>query len=81
MWSISAYALSFPMGVALTYMLGSLVTQNVALLATSFAVGTLLGCLIFDFLMPSLTHIKSRRFDLAWVFVGLFVTQAVFWVL
>jgi zinc transporter ZupT len=79
--SISAYALSFPSGVALTYFMGSMITQNVALFATSLAVGTLLGCLIFDFLMPSLSQIKNRRHDLAWVFAGLVVTQAVFWVL
>jgi zinc transporter ZupT len=79
--SVSLYALSFPAGVVVTYLAGSLITQNVALFGTSLAVGTLLGCLIFDFLMPSLTHLKKRRADLAWIFVGLLATQAVFLVL
>jgi zinc transporter ZupT len=79
--SISAYALSFPAGVVLTYVLGDLITQGTALFATSVAVGTLLGCLIFDFLWPSFNHLKTKRTDLAWIVLGLLATQAVFFVI
>jgi zinc transporter ZupT len=74
-WAITAYSLSLPVGVILTLLFKANLTQNVALLATSLAVGTLLGCLIFDFLLPSLAQIGKKRMDLAWIAVGLVVTQ------
>lgn len=73
--SVSLYALSLPLGVALTFLFRSLLTPSVAMLTTSLAAGTLLGCLIFDFLLPSLSQVRNRWVALAWIFVGLFTTQ------
>jgi hypothetical protein len=75
MTSLLLYAAALPTGVALTLAYRSVFSQSLALIATSLAVGTLLGCLIFDFLMPSLNHIRARRNDLGWIVVGLGFTQ------
>ncbi len=80
-FAITIYSLSFPLGALLTVLLHSMITQTVAWIATSLAVGTLGGCLLFDFLLPSLAHLKRKRHDLAWIAVGLFVTQLVMRVL
>ncbi len=74
-FEIAVYALSLPMGVALTYTFRSVLTPSIALIATSLAAGTLLGCLIFDFLIPSLHHLRGSRRDWAWLFLGLVITQ------
>jgi zinc transporter ZupT len=79
--SVALYALSLPAGVGITLVFRRAITQNVALVAASLAVGTLLGCLIFDFLLPSLTHVRNRRHDLAWIAAGLLATQLVMRVL
>ncbi|MBC7398024.1 MAG: ZIP family metal transporter [Bdellovibrionales bacterium] len=74
-FSVSLYALSLPLGVALTLSFHSLLTPNIAILATSLAAGTLLGCLIFDFLLPSLHQVRNRWVALAWISMGLLSTQ------
>lgn len=74
--SIILYSASLPAGVVLTYTFRSYLTPFIAMLITSLAAGTLLGCLIFDFLLPSLTRMKNRRLDIAWILAGLLVTQA-----
>lgn len=75
LYSIAMYAASLPVGVILTYCCRSILTPSVALMATSLAAGTLLGCLMYDFLLPSLQHLKARRIDSAWILVGLILTQ------
>ncbi len=79
--SIAVYALSLPLGVAVTLIFKESIGHKVALVAMSVAVGTLLGCLIFDFLLPSIAHLRSRWRDLGWIALGLFLTQAVLRVL
>lgn len=74
-YSIFIYSASLPIGVALTYAFRSYFTPGVALLATSLAAGTLLGCLIFDFLIPSLVQIRRKISTLGWVVLGLFSAQ------
>ena len=69
--------LSFPAGVVLTLAYRSVFTQSIALVATSLAVGSLLGCLMFDFLIPSVSQIRNRRYDLGWIAAGLILTQFV----
>jgi len=76
-FSILAYSLALPAGVLLTLIFKQYLTQGVAVIATSLAVGTLLGCLIFDFLIPSLAHLREKRQNWGWVILGLLVTQAV----
>ncbi|MFL5813431.1 MAG: hypothetical protein ACJ763_07615 [Bdellovibrionia bacterium] len=74
---IGAYTLSFPLGVILATLLGSSQGHNVALGISGIAVGTLLGCLIFDFLIPSFFQLKQRRSHVAWIAFGLVLTQIV----
>ncbi|MDR3608345.1 MAG: hypothetical protein P4M08_13325 [Oligoflexia bacterium] len=74
-FSITAYALALPAGVLAALSFRSALTPSVALIATSLAAGTLLGCLIFDFLLPSYFHLKERKQNLAWIILGLALTQ------
>jgi zinc transporter ZupT len=74
---IGAYTLSFPLGVGLATLLGETRGQMVALGISGVAVGTLLGCLIFDFLIPSFYQLKQRRSHLAWIAFGLLLTQVI----
>lgn len=75
--SVIAYSLSLPAGVALTYSFRAYLTPFVAMLITSLAAGTLLGCLMFDFLLPSIRRMKNRRIEIAWIVAGLLLTQAI----
>jgi zinc transporter ZupT len=74
---ISAYSLSFPVGVFLAIALGTSAGRTVALMISALAVGTLLGCLIFDFLIPSFTRLRQNRSHVAWIALGLLLTQIV----
>ena len=74
--ALAGFAGALPVGVVFALCFQNSVNQKVALIATSLAVGSLLGCLIFDFLVPSLSHLKTRKMDLGWVVVGLLITQA-----
>jgi zinc transporter ZupT len=74
---IGAYTLSFPLGVGSAGLLGAARGQNVALAVSGIAVGTLLGCLIFDFLIPSFSQLKQRRSHIGWIALGLVLTQIV----
>ncbi len=73
--AISLYSISMPLGVLLTLLFKKSVTENIAFLVTSLAAGTLLGCLIFDFLLPSFHSSRSRKHALTWIAVGLCMTQ------
>lgn len=73
--SISLYALALPIGAGLTFYFRSAVTQTLAAVLMSLALGSLLGCLIFDFLIPSFAEAKNRRFDVGWLVLGLCATQ------
>jgi zinc transporter ZupT len=74
--ALAGFAGALPVGVVFALCFQNSVNQKVALIATSLAVGSLLGCLIFDFLIPSLSHLKTRKMDLGWVLIGLLITQA-----
>jgi zinc transporter ZupT len=74
---IAAYSAALPVGVAATVIFHDLFTQTTALIAASLAVGTLLGCLVHDFLIPSISELRRRRLDFGWVVLGLALTQAV----
>ncbi len=73
--SILAYSLSLPAGVILTLVFRASLSPKVALVAMSLAAGTLLGCLIFDFLLPTLGHLKTRRMDFGWILLGMGLTE------
>jgi len=76
------YASSFPIGVAvtalLTHFFGSEVSppivKMVAMGVASVAVGSLAGCMINDFLLHSLRHVRTRRLEAAWMLVGVALT-------
>lgn len=76
MLALLAYSFSLPVGVALSLAFRGSLSPNVAIIATSIAAGTLLGCLVFDFWLPTLSHLKHSRRDLGWIILGLLLTQA-----
>jgi zinc transporter ZupT len=72
---IALYAAGLPAGAAATALFEGSINQQVAVLISSVAVGTLLGCLIFDFLLPSLSELRRQRVRAAWILAGLLLTQ------
>jgi zinc transporter ZupT len=73
--TIALYALSLPAGVLATVLFKDQLGRSVAILISSIAVGTLLGCLLFDFLLPSLAELRRQRHRFGWVVLGLVVTE------
>ena len=73
--SLLAYSFSLPMGVLVSFLFRSDLSPSIAIVATSLAAGTLLGCLVFDFWMPTLAHLRHSKKDLAWLVLGLLMTQ------
>jgi zinc transporter ZupT len=73
--SIAIYSLALPLGVVFTYFFRSNLTPSLALVVTSLAAGTLLGCLIFDFFLPSLSQIRKQKSTIAWIIMGLLSAQ------
>jgi zinc transporter ZupT len=77
---IAVYSLALPVGAYLTQLFQEDVTQKVAVVISSIAVGTLLGCLIFDFLLPSIRQLRGQRLALpraGWILFGLGLTRIV----
>lgn len=81
----AGYALSFPAGVAITAAMmpwfngpGSEATlHTVAVVVASVAAGSLMGCMIHDFVIPSLRQVRRKRIELVWVMLGLAGTLTV----
>lgn len=77
-WTLLAfYTLSLPLGIATTALFKGNLGETLATVLSSFAAGSLIGCLIFDFLVPSTRHLNDRRFELAFLVLGLVLTQLV----
>jgi zinc transporter ZupT len=74
---LALYLISIPLGAALATLFGDSMSRQLALVLSSLATGSLLGCLIFDFLIPSLKENKPAVRALVWILVGLGLTQAV----
>ena len=74
---IAIYAAALPAGAAVTALFQSVINEQVAVLISSVAVGTLLGCLIFDFLIPSIGQLREQRVRVGWIIAGLALTQIV----
>lgn len=76
------YALSFPTGVVLTVaamrlfggQLGPVVLKEFAMVAASVAIGSLIGCLIHDFIVPAYHRVKARNSEAGWVVAGILLT-------
>ncbi len=79
--AIAIYCLALPAGVLTAVLLNGHWTQSLAIYVSSVAVGSLLGCLVFDFMLPSFQTIKRERLRAGWVLLGLLVTRAVMLVL
>jgi zinc transporter ZupT len=74
--SLTAYVLSLPVGFAAAQFFHSEMTRSIALVASSIAAGTLAGCLIFDFLLPSFQQLRGRhRLEFGWIVLGSVLTQ------
>jgi zinc transporter ZupT len=71
---IGIYCLALPFGAGLAYLLQDKMSQIIAMYITSFAVGSLLGCLIFDFVIPSYHQVRRRWLHATWVLLGLVLT-------
>lgn len=74
-FAVAAYSLALPVGVMVTSLFGNLIDSRVAVIATSVALGSLFGCMVFDFLLPAIAQIKKRRLELGWVVLGLILTE------
>jgi zinc transporter ZupT len=76
------YASSFPIGVivtaALTHFFGPglspTVVRTTIIVVASFAVGSLAGCMMNDFLIPSLKYLRNRKLEAGWMLVGVALT-------
>ncbi len=74
---LGTYSLSLPLGVGFAYFLRDTLSQDLAMMMSSVAVGTLLGCLIFDFMIPTVRQLRRRRIEILWIGLGLLLTQLV----
>jgi zinc transporter ZupT len=74
---IMMYCLSLPLGVLFTVLLQSDLSEKIAMVMSSVAVGSLLGCLIFDFLLPSIKHLKKEKRQIGWLILGLLLSRII----
>jgi len=72
-----AYVFSLPAGVMFSLLFSKYISEEIAVFISSIAVGTLIGCLVFDFLIPSLKQLKAKRLEVLWIVGGLFLTQVI----
>jgi zinc transporter ZupT len=78
-----AYSLAFPIGVSITAMLAHFLGEGMspaiikmtAMVVASIAVGSLAGCMVHDFILPSIRHNKTRRLEAGWMLVGVCLTM------
>lgn len=75
--SISVYCLALPAGVVTSQLFADHISESIAIYVSSIAVGSLLGCLIFDFMIPSFHQVKRQRLHAAWLLIGLVLTRLV----
>jgi len=74
---LSIYVISFPAGAMLSILFGRYFNHEVAMIISSVAVGALIGCLIFDFLVPSFRQLKNQPMHILWIILGFFLTQII----
>jgi len=73
--AILVYCLALPAGVVTSLYLKDHLSQTFAIAISSIAVGSLLGCLVFDFVIPSFQQVRREKLRLAWILVGIVVTR------
>lgn len=79
--AIAVYCLALPAGVFTAAALNGQWNQTIAIYVSSLAVGSLLGCLVFDFLLPSFQTIRRERRRAGWIALGFALTRLVMHVL
>ena len=72
---ILIYASGLPLGVAIAAFFNAQINNQIAILATSVALGSLFGCMVFDFLIPAILQIRKKWFEIGWVVLGFILTE------
>ena len=79
------YLLSFPSGVVVATILKEFVRDELlhpfAILVMAAAIGNLVSCLLYDFVLPSIKRFKHAKEELAWLALGVAVAAGVLLVL
>ncbi len=76
-WTIqmlAIYLISLPLGVATARALNGHIHQTAILVISGLAIGSLAGCLIFDFVLPSARYVRQNCRQLIWLLAGLLLT-------
>jgi zinc transporter ZupT len=77
---IGLYLLSFPCGVVVATVLKLFVREELlhpfALVVMAAAIGNLVSCLLYDFVLPSLRRFRQARAELAWLAFGIAAAAA-----
>lgn len=76
------YSLALPAGVlgtaALAHFFGEGMSPSIikmtAMIVSSIAVGSLAGCMVHDFLLPSIRHVKASKLQAGWMLLGVGLT-------
>lgn len=74
---VAIYTAALPAGAIITRGFESEINRATAVVISSVAVGTLLGCLVFDFLIPSFRQLRAHKYRVGWVVAGLLLTRVV----
>lgn len=78
---VALYLASFPTGVVVASALRTVVRDELlhpfALLVMAAAIGNLVSCLLYDFVLPSLRRFKHAKEELAWLALGIAVAVVV----
>lgn len=70
---LAIYIFSLPLGVLFTDLFKEKLNHVLILWISGVALGSLAGCLVFDFMIPSYAHIKNRRVQIIWFLLGMFL--------
>lgn len=71
---VTIYVASFPIGYVLAQALDNQMSHLIILSISGVAVGSLLGCLILDFIVPSYHLLKLARSQVVWLVLGALLT-------
>ncbi len=70
---LAIYLSTLPLGVALTGFFQKDISHMAVMIITGLAIGSLVGCLIFDFILPSINFVKRSALQATWLVAGLFL--------
>ncbi len=68
---LAIYLLSFPAGVIAAHLFSGTIHHAAILLISGLAIGSLAGCLVFDFILPSVRYARQNSRQLIWLLAGL----------